>query len=89
MWGRIDHLVFLQPPGFEVVRQWRWQQEQDLQARHPHRWAMDHAQVMAFIEFFERVSRQALRTLPALADTVIGIDAMRRPVSLPQPGNAA
>lgn len=79
LWARIDHLVFLQPPGFEVVRQWRWQQEQDLQARHPGRRTMDHAQVMAFIEFFERVSRQALRTLPGLADTVIRIDAQRRP----------
>lgn len=79
LWSRIDHLVFLQPPGFEVVRRWRWQQEQDLQARHPGRRAMDHAQVLAFIEFFERVSRQALRTLPALADSVIEIDAERRP----------
>lgn len=79
LWSRIDHLVFLQPPGFEVVRRWRWQQEIDLQARQPERQAMDHAGVMAFIEFFERVSRQALRTLPGLADTVIAIDAERRP----------
>jgi len=88
LWARIDHLVFLQPPGFEVVRQWRWQQEQDLQARHPGRRAMDHAQVMAFIEFFERVSRQALRSLPGLADTVIGIDARRRPQWPPQASKA-
>lgn len=88
LWARIDHLVFLQPPGFEVVRQWRWQQEQDLQARHPGRRAMDHAQVMAFIEYFERVSRQALRTLPGLADTVIRIDARRRPQWPPQGSNA-
>lgn len=79
LWSRIDHLVFLQPPGFEVVQDWRWQQELDLQARHPGRRAMDHAQVMAFIEFFERVSRQALRTLPGLADTVIRVDAGRQP----------
>lgn len=79
LWSRIDHLVFLQPPGFDVVRQWRWQQEQDLQASQPGRRAMDHAQVMAFIEFFERVSQQALRTLPGLADTVIRVDAQRRP----------
>lgn len=88
LWARIDHLVFLQPPGFEVVRQWRWQQEQDLQARHPGRRTMDHAQVMAFIEFFERVSRQALRTLPELADTVIRIDAQRRPHWPPQASSA-
>jgi D-glycerate 3-kinase len=88
LWSRIDHLVFLQPPGFEVVRQWRWQQELDLQARHPERRAMDHPQVMDFIAYFERVSRQALRTLPVLADTVIGIDAERRPRWPPQSSSA-
>jgi D-glycerate 3-kinase len=79
LWSLIDHLVYLQPPGFEVVSQWRWEQEQALQAANPGRRAMDHAQVMRFIEFFERISRQALQTLPGIADTVVGIDAARRP----------
>ena len=33
-------LLFLQGPGFEVVPDWRWQQEQTLQAAHPDRQAM-------------------------------------------------
>ena len=28
LWSRLDRLLFLQPPGFEAVPQWRWQQEQ-------------------------------------------------------------
>ena len=60
--------------------QWRWQQEQTLQAQHPDRKAMSHAQVLRFVQFFERVSRQAMRTLPAIADEVIGLDAQRNPV---------
>ncbi len=78
LWARIDALWFLQPPGFEVVSEWRWQQEQTLQAGDPSRPAMDRAQVERFIQHFERVSRQALRTLPAIADRSIRLDARRR-----------
>ncbi len=78
LWSRLDHLLFLQAPGFEVVSGWRWQQEQTLQAEHPGRRTMDQAQVERFVQFFERVSRQALRTLPAIADRTLALDDARR-----------
>jgi D-glycerate 3-kinase len=37
LWQRLPRLLFLQGPGFDVVPQWRWQQEETLQARHPDR----------------------------------------------------
>ena len=78
LWRRLDTLLFLQGPGFERVPQWRWQQERTLQARHPGRRAMTRAQVERFVLFFERVSRQALRTLPAIAEATVRLDAQRR-----------
>lgn len=81
LWARIDALWFLQPPGFEVVPEWRWQQEQALQAGDPSRKAMDRAQVERFVQHYERTSRQALRTLPAIADRVVPLDARRRPLA--------
>jgi len=83
LWRRIDRLLFLQPPGFDIVPDWRWQQEQALQARDPSRPGMTRAQVERFVQHYERVSRQALRTLPAIADVVIRLDADRRPHGRP------
>lgn len=80
LWRRIDRLLFLQGPGFDVVPEWRWQQEHSLQAEHPGRKAMTRAQVERFVQFFERTSRQALRTLPGIADAVAPLDAQRRPL---------
>jgi D-glycerate 3-kinase len=80
LWKRIDRLLFLQGPGFELVPDWRWQQEVTLQAAHPRRSAMLRDTVERFVLFFERVSRQALRTLPAIADRTIRIDAARKPI---------
>lgn len=78
LWSRVDVLWFLQPPGFEVVVDWRWQQEQALQAAEPGRRGMDRGQLERFVQHYERVSRQALRTLPGLADATVPLDAGRR-----------
>ena len=90
LWARLDRLLFLQPPGFEVVAQWRWQQEQAMQRRRPQRRAMDRAQLERFVALFERVSRQALAHLPGLAERCVRLDAARRPLaeSAPRAGSA-
>ena len=82
LWARLPWLLFLRGPGFGVVRDWRWQQEQTLQARHPGRRAMDHGQVLRFVDFFERTSRQALAALPRIAQCTNALDAARRPVAV-------
>ncbi|MCY7354838.1 MAG: kinase [Lysobacter sp.] len=82
LWQRIDRLLWLQGPGFEVVPEWRWQQEVTLQAANPDRIAMTRPQVDRFVQFFERVSRQALQTLPHIAERTIQIDADRRPIAI-------
>lgn len=82
LWSRLDRLLFLRPPGFEVVARWRWQQECAMQARRPNRQAMTRAQVERFVSLFERVSRQALARLPRIADASLRLDASRRVLSV-------
>ena len=86
LWSRIDALWFLQPPGFDIVRTWRWQQEQAMVAREPGRHGMDRAQLDRFIQHYERTSRHLLATLPATADRVVGLDEDRRPMTPPVVG---
>ncbi|MBK0026204.1 kinase [Stenotrophomonas sp. S48] len=78
LWQRCDRLWFLQPPDFAVVPRWRWQQEQNLQAAQPGRHGMTRPQLERFVQYYERVSRQALRALPALADHVVQLDGQRQ-----------
>lgn len=77
VWRRIDHLVFLQPPGWDVVRGWRGEQEAE-QASRQGRAGMQTAELMRFIAHFERVSRQLLATLPDTADSLLVLDDQRR-----------
>ena len=77
LWDAVDTTWFLQGPGFDVVPAWRWQQEQSLQAADPMRAAMSRAQVERFVQFFERVSRQAVKTLPGIVEKTVPMDEHR------------
>ena len=78
LWAELGTLLFLQGPGFEQVPEWRGQQERTLAAANPGRRTMTQAEVERFVLFFERVSRQALATLPGIADWTVPVDAQRR-----------
>ncbi len=78
-WARIDRLAVLQAPGWDVVRAWRGQAERE-HAGAPR--AMDDAALDRFLSHYERISRHALRTLPARADVLVELDTTRTPVRI-------
>ena len=80
LWRHIDRLILLQAPSFEVVPGWRREAERALAAARPGMPSMDDAALDRFVQHYERTSRQALRTLPGIADRVVALDARRRPV---------
>lgn len=81
LWRKFDALIVLQAPGWEIVRRWRGEQEQDLLARHAPL-AMDAVALDRFLAHFERLSRHALATLPVLADTCVEYDDDRHVTGL-------
>ena len=85
LFGRIDHLVLLRAPSFEVVLAWRREQETKLRQRLiaqglPRGRAMSDEAVARFIAHYERLTRWILAEMPGRADAVIALDAARRPL---------
>lgn len=80
LFGRIDFLVLLAAPGFEVVRAWRTEQEHALRARAgAASGVMSDAGVGRFIQHYERLTRHILREMPARADLVVALSEARVP----------
>lgn len=80
---RLDLLIMLEVPGFEQVRRWRGLQEEKLARRHPDApGLMDAAALDRFLMHYERLTRHALATLPAVADVVCRLDANHRIVRI-------
>lgn len=77
LWNRLDRLVMLQAPGYEIVARWRDEQERALRKRRALR-ALSPAALRRFLMHYERLSRQALRALPGIADLRVVLDPARR-----------
>ncbi|MBS3927728.1 MAG: kinase [Sphingomonadales bacterium] len=84
LFARIDSLVLLAAPDWEVVAKWREQQEAELRATGATR-AMDPAAVERFIQHYERLTRWILEEMPVRADLVVRLDENREVLGLSPP----
>lgn len=81
LWRKLDALIVLQAPSWDIVRKWRSQQEEELLARHAPL-AMDAEAMVRFLAHYERLSRHALATLPDLADATVEYDDDRHVIAV-------
>ncbi|MBC9035091.1 kinase [Sphingomonas sp. JC676] len=79
LFARLDRLVLLEAPGFEVVGAWRTEQEEGLRRETGNGvWAgMSDAEIHTFIQHYERLTRHILDEMPRRADLVITLDEKR------------
>jgi D-glycerate 3-kinase len=83
LFARIDRLVMLRAPSFETVKAWRLEQEAKLLAAsgaEPGSRVMTEAEVLRFVQFFERTTRQIEREMPARADMLVTLNQQRQVV---------
>lgn len=78
LFARLDALVFLKAPSFEVVRGWRGEAEAKLRARTDG--GMSDAQLDRFIAHYERLTRWTLSEMPARAHWTIPLGPDRTPL---------
>jgi D-glycerate 3-kinase len=84
LFARLDRLVLIAAPSFEVVHGWRIEQEEGLRARStdPHARFMDAEAIARFIAHYERLTRHIVDEMPARTDLLVRIDDQRRPLEI-------
>ena len=80
----IDKLIYLKPPSFGIVHQWRCEQEHEMIAkaganRPPA--AMSDAQIARFIAHYERLTCHIIAEMPTRADLTIALGEQRQVLS--------
>ena len=76
LFARIDRLVLLAAPGWEVVEHWREEQEAPLR-RSKAPLAMSPAELARFIQHYERLTRWILEEMPPRADLLVRLGENR------------
>ena len=77
-------LVFLKAPSFDAILRWRLRQELKLAEKSHADSAglMNKDDIMRFVQFYERLTRVNLATLPGMADVVFHLDESHNVASL-------
>lgn len=76
----MDRIIYLKPPGFEIVPFWRRQQESALARSVGANWragVMRHDEIDFFVQHFERITRDMIERLPETADLTLVLDERR------------
>jgi D-glycerate 3-kinase len=87
LFAEIDLLILLKAPGFDVVYEWRLEQEHKLRQQVTLEGGdlsrvMSNLEVKKFISHYERLTRHILAEMPSRADVVVHLDTVRRPLSV-------
>lgn len=80
LFGLIDRLYFLRAPSFEIVRQWRGEQERKLADTAPsdrRAYVMSEREIARFIAHYERITRHMMKELPNRAHMTLQLDNAR------------
>ncbi len=86
LFDRIDRLILLAAPSFDIVHRWRTQQEEDLRARSPAGAAlMDATAIARFIQHYERLTRHILAEMPGRADLILRLNDDRGVIAVERP----
>jgi D-glycerate 3-kinase len=82
LFAKLDTLILLAAPSFEIVATWRRQQETHLRREFPSPGdlakTMSTTEVDRFVLHYERLTRHILREMPDRADLVLHLDTQRK-----------
>ena len=78
LYQRVDQWVMLAAPSFDCVYQWRLEQEQKLASSRAGDAIMNASQVARFIQFYERLTRHCLDSLPQRIHHFYQLDEQRQ-----------
>lgn len=76
--ARLDYLIMLRAPSFDVVYRWRKEQEEKLRLAAGDQ-GMTDAELDSFVMHFERWTRHMLNDVASRADALVELDSRRNP----------
>ena len=74
----IDDLIFLKVPSFKYIYKWRLLQEKKLKKNSKGKKIMNSKEIKRFIMFYERITRNMIKTLHSQAKILINIDTKHK-----------
>ncbi len=78
LFNKIDRLVYLKAPNFDNIFKWRLLQEQKMKLTSKNKKTMSKSQIREFIMFYERITRDMMKSFSRISDLTVFLDGSHR-----------
>ena len=78
LFKKINFLVYLKIPSFKYVIKWRSLQEKKLKRKNKGKKIMNYNQILRFIMFYERITKNMIKNISKIANILISLDSKHR-----------
>ena len=78
IFSMFDKKIFIQPPSFNNVLKWRYAQEKENARKKNKKNFMSIEKTKNFIQYYEKLTKWMIKTMPDEADMVVKIDKDQR-----------
>ena len=82
LFKKFDKLIYLEPPSFSFIFNWRLKQERMLTRRNKNVTPMNKKGITEFIYHYEKITKWMMKVLPAKANVCVKIDKNQKIVKL-------
>jgi len=73
-----DQQIYIQPPSFSYILKWRYAQEKNNALKSQNQNFMSKKDLQIFIQYYEKLTKWMMKTMPAKADILIKIDSNQK-----------
>ena len=82
LFKKFDKLIYLEPPSFSFIVNWRLKQEKMLVRKNKNVASMNKKEITEFISYYEKITKWMMKVLPVKANVCIKIDKNQKIIKL-------
>ena len=74
IFNRFNATIYLKPPSFTNIGNWRFKQEKMIKIQKNSKQSMSKNQVLEFIQYYEKITKWMIKKMPSISDLIIYVD---------------
>ena len=78
LFKKFEKIIYLEPPSFSFILNWRLKQEKMLARGKSSRFSMNKKEIIEFISYYEKITKWMMKMLPGKANVCLNIDKSQK-----------
>ena len=78
LFKRFNAIIYIKPPSFSQVVNWRFKQEKMMRKKNVNTNFMDKKQIEDFVKYYEKITKWMIKKMPSISNLIIFVDKKQK-----------